>query len=90
MSVPSVQAHGVEPVHSAAPVHAAAASTQSRGQEASRHEEPQDRVTVSEHARKLAATAGAAKGEVELKLDFRKLRELASAEHAPSSPAEPA
>jgi hypothetical protein len=55
-------------------------------------QDQQDRVTVSDHARRLAAgTTGAkAPGEVELKLDFRKLRELATAQNATKSPAEPA
>jgi hypothetical protein len=84
MSVQSVQVHGLEqasPVRIAGP----AGSVQSRSPDEPRGpEQAQDQVTVSEQARKLSAGGTGAKGsgahgEVELKLDFRKLRELASA-----------
>lgn len=83
MSVPSVQVYGLE---QAPPVRLAgtAGTAQSRTADGPRAPElPQDQVTVSEQARKLSAGNGGAQGsgangEVELKLDFRKLRELVS------------
>ncbi len=86
MSVQSVQLHGLEqvpPVRIAGP----AGSAQSRMAEEQRGpSQPQDQVIVSEQARKLSAGTGSgqstgsgADGEVELQLDFRKLRELAAA-----------
>ena len=81
MSVQSVQAFGLEqlppPGRAAGPV----GVTQPRGAEAQvGPAQPEDRVSLSEHARKLslsgAAQGSGAEGEVELKLDFRKLREL--------------
>ncbi len=82
MSVPSVQLHPVEPVHP--PVAGTPWNAQSRAQDTPRGPEQQDRVIVSEQARTLARSSSTGKqlapGEVELKLDFRKLRELATAQ----------
>lgn len=88
MSVPAVQSRAVEqvpPVVRTAGPDGSAPSTS--GTAPSAPVQPEDRVIVSEQARRLSAveagslgdTGGAAEGEVALKLDFRKLRELVTA-----------
>jgi len=90
MSVQSVQVHGLEqapPVRIAGPADSAQSKTagEQRGPA-----QMQDQVIVSEQARRLSAGEAGAKGsgadgEVELQLDFRKLRALADGSSPHSS-----
>ncbi len=90
MSVPSVQVYGLEQVPPVRSAGSAGAAPSRTGDEQRGPVQPQDQVIVSEQARKLSAggsgmQGSGADGEVELQLDFRKLRELASA-GSPDSP----
>jgi hydroxymethylglutaryl-CoA reductase len=92
MSVQPVQSHGLEqgipPVRPAGVAGVAGDVSQSGAtQQHAGMSDPRDHVVLSDQARQLAAVAAekAAKGEVELQLDFRKLRALATASEQPSA-----
>jgi hypothetical protein len=78
MSIQAVQARGLEQV--APPARGAGgtdAAQTTRPEEQAGPAQARDEVIVSDQARQLSSTAGSgAKGEVELKLDFRELRAL--------------
>jgi hypothetical protein len=84
MSVQSVQLHGLEQVLPPARAVGTAGAAQPRTSDGQHGAEaPRDEVIVSEQARQLSSGGSSGpvsrakgKGEVELKLDFRKLREL--------------